>query len=208
MRILALGLVCFVLLTALAFLQGGASARPFTKAECDSFLGPPRQLFSMYADKNANPGNQTPEFKRVLADLKAEYLKLYKNKKASCAKGTDLPKNWAARFRQLRDTLTSINKPFFDREIAATKKRIADHKQERQALATSRLGAGSCSFSTCGYGKAKCCRLARAQLNECKANFAYNSPNYANFGAEGQAAAAAVQECIRCSQVWLNQNGC
>ncbi|MDW9478874.1 hypothetical protein GOB57_09270 [Sinorhizobium meliloti] len=201
MRVLALALVCCALLTALAC---GASARPFTKAECDSFLGPPRQLFSMYADKGANPGNHTPEFKRVLAELKTEYLKLHGNKKEACTKGTDLPKSWGARFRQLRETLTIINKPSFDRDIGATKKRIADH-EKREA---NRLGGGSCSFSTCGFGKAKCCRLARAQLNECKANFAYNSSNYANYGAEGQAAAAAVKECIRCSQVWLSQNGC
>lgn len=64
-----------------------------------------------------------------------------------------------------------------------------------------------CEFQACDASLEECCQMAVGQYNACQGADQYNSEKYADFGKQGKAAKNAINECSRCSQVYV-ENFC
>lgn len=60
-----------------------------------------------------------------------------------------------------------------------------------------------CVFDACQMDTAECCRLASEQEAACRAADQANDPNYSEYGQEGADANKEIDECVRCSGVFL-----
>ncbi len=61
-----------------------------------------------------------------------------------------------------------------------------------------------CVFAACAMDTAECCRLASEQEAACLAADQANDPNYSAYGEDGAQANKEIEECTRCSRVFLD----
>jgi hypothetical protein len=59
-----------------------------------------------------------------------------------------------------------------------------------------------CHFDACSAGTGECCSLARDQEASCRSADAQNATLY-DQTAQGDAARAAIRECVRCAGVYV-----